>query len=45
MDVKGQFVDKGYVSTESTSVPGLPFLILTVVALVVTLGYVVVATS
>lgn len=43
--MKGAYVEKGFVSTERTTVPGLPFLVLTVVALVATLAYVVVATS
>lgn len=45
VDVKGQFVEKGYVSTEETTVPGLPFLILTALALVACTAYVVIATS
>lgn len=45
VDVKGTYVEKGYVSNESTTVPGLPFLIAVLVALFATLGYVVAATS
>lgn len=45
VDVKGTYVEKGYVSTESTAVPGLPFLIAVLVGLFATLGYVVAATS
>ncbi len=30
VDVKGQYAEKGYVSNESTSVVGLPFLIIVV---------------
>lgn len=45
VDVKGQYVEKGYVSTESASVPGLPFLVGTVALMLAALGYVVANTS
>jgi len=40
IDVKGEYTDKGYVSEEGTSVPGLPFLFGTVGALFATVAYV-----
>jgi hypothetical protein len=45
VEVKGQYVDKGYVSDEETTVPGLPFLLGVVLALLGTLGYVVAQTQ
>lgn len=45
IDVKGEYTDKGYVSDDASTVPGLPFLIGTVVALMGTVGYVVSQTS
>lgn len=49
IEVKGDYVDKGYVAKEetslSTSVPGLPFLVITVLGLFGALGYVVSQTS
>lgn len=45
IDVKGDYVDKGYVSKESTNVPALPFLIGVVVALFGATFYVVAQTS
>ena len=51
VDVKGEYTDKGWVDKSESSnvtannVPALPFLILTVVALFGTLGYVVAQTS
>jgi len=45
IDVQGEYTDKGYVSDEATTVPGLPFLIGTIVALMGTVGYVVSQTS
>lgn len=45
VDVKGEYVEKGYVSTDSTTVPGLPFLIATVVALLAATAFVVASTS
>ncbi len=41
VDVKGQYADKGYVSKESTPVPGLAFLLVVVVGVFVALGVVV----
>ena len=45
IDVKGEYTDKGYVSKEGTSGPALPFLVLTVVALLGATAYVVAATT
>ncbi|KAK9807831.1 hypothetical protein WJX72_010529 [[Myrmecia] bisecta] len=45
VDVKGDYVDKGYVSSESGTVTGLPFLIAVVFGLFVALGVVVSQTS
>lgn len=45
VDVKGEYADKGYVSTEETNVVALPFLIAVVVALFGAAGYVVVQTG
>lgn len=45
VDVKGQYVDKGYVSDESSTVVALPFLIAVVLSLFGSLAYVVAQTS
>jgi hypothetical protein len=45
VEVKGDYVDKGYVDESGTSVPALPFLALTVLALFGTVGYVVSQTA
>ena len=49
VDVQGKYTDKGYVSKDAAStaasVPALPFLVLTVVALLGATAYVVAATS
>ncbi len=49
MDVKGEYTDKGYVakdeSATATSVPALPFLVGTVVALFGATAWVVASTS
>lgn len=45
VDVDGEYTDKGYVSSESSSVAALPALLGVVVAVLGTAAYVVVATS
>lgn len=45
IDVKGEYTDKGYVSTEATTVPGLPFLVGTCLALLGTVVFVVAQTA
>eukprot|EP00891_Asterochloris_glomerata_P008537 jgi/Astpho2/8537/Aster-05571 len=41
VEAQGQYVEKGYESTEASSVPGLPFLAAVIVALFGTVAYVV----
>jgi hypothetical protein len=46
VDVQGQYADKGYVSSQSTSLPpGFAFLLVVVLGVLGALGYVVSQTS
>lgn len=49
VDVKGDYVEKGYVPASEEeaqiTVPGLPFLVATILGIFATLGYVVSQTS